>query len=98
MNTLIIGNQPWQETREAVIRAWKTGKAEPAARFNFESLEAAWELFNAKRWAILKIMAGQGPLSIREIARRAGRDVRAVHGDVKLLYHSGLSTRRPTAK
>jgi predicted transcriptional regulator len=47
-------------------------------------------LFNAKRWAILKIMAGHGPLSIREIARRAGRDVRAVHGDVQLLYHSGV--------
>jgi predicted transcriptional regulator len=89
MKTLIIGNQPWRETRAAVIGAWKTGKPEAAARFNFESLEAAWELFNVKRWAILKLTAGQGPLSIREIARRTWRDVRAVQGDVRLLYHSG---------
>lgn len=65
MNTLIIGNQRWQESRAAIIGAWKTGKPELAARLNFASLEAAWELFSAKRWAILRIMAGQGPLSIR---------------------------------
>jgi predicted transcriptional regulator len=98
MNTLVIGNQRWQETRAAVIGAWKTGKAESAARFNFESLESAWELFNARRWAILKIMAGQGPLSIREVARRAGRDVRAVHSDMQLLYHSGIIDRTADGK
>lgn len=90
MNTLIIGNQSSEERRAAVIRAWKAGKPEPTVRFNFESVEAAWELLRAKRWAILKIMAGQGPLSIREIARRVGRDVRAVHSDVRLLYLSGV--------
>ncbi len=89
MNTLVISNQSPEERRSAVVRAWDSGKQEPAARFNFESIEAARELLNAKRWAILKIMAGQGPLSIREIARRMGRDVRAVHSDVRLLYLSG---------
>ena len=34
-------------------------------------------------------MTGQGPLSIREIARRVGRDVKAVHGDT----HALLSAR-----
>ena len=28
------------------------------------------------------LMAGQGSMAIREIARRAGRDVRAVHSDI----------------
>ena len=98
MNTLIIGNQSWQESRAAAIGAWRTGEPEPAARFNFESIEAAWELFNAKRWAILKTMAGQGPLSIREIARRTGRDVRGVHSDVQVLYHSGIIDRTTSGK
>jgi predicted transcriptional regulator len=35
-------------------------------------------------------MAGSGPLSIREAARRAGRDVKAVHGDVKALLAAGV--------
>jgi hypothetical protein len=38
---------------------WNTGKPEPATRFNIESVEAAWELLNAERWAILEIVAGQ---------------------------------------
>lgn len=35
-------------------------------------------------------MTGQGPLAIREVARRVGRDVNAVHGDVHALIDAGL--------
>ena len=35
-------------------------------------------------------MTGQGALSIREVARRVGRDVKAVHGDVTALLHVGI--------
>jgi len=56
---------------------------EAAARLDFESLEGAWKLLSGRRWAILRAMAGQGPLAIREIARRVDRDVRAVHSDVR---------------
>jgi predicted transcriptional regulator len=90
MNTLIIGNQPVAERRADIVRAWKTGKPEAAARVDFESLEGAWKLLNAKRWAILRAMAGRGPLAIREIARRVGRDVRTVHSDVRALHLSGV--------
>jgi predicted transcriptional regulator len=90
MNTLIIGNQPVAQRRADIVRAWKTGKPEAAARLDFESLEGAWKLLNAKRWAILRAMAGQGPLAIREIARRVERDVRAVHSDVRALHLSGV--------
>ncbi len=44
-----------------------------------------WKVLTAKRWDILKAMCGQGPLSIREIARRVDRDIKAVHGDVRAL-------------
>jgi predicted transcriptional regulator len=35
-------------------------------------------------------MAGQGPLTLREVARRVRRDVKAVHGDVHALIAAGL--------
>jgi len=45
---------------------------------------------DAKRWELLKTMAGQGPLTIREVARRAARDVKAVHGDIRALLNAGV--------
>ena len=98
MNTLIIGNQPLAQRRAEIARAWKTGEPEVAARLDFRSLEGAWQLLNAKRWAILRAMAGQGPLAIREIARRVDRDVRAVHSDVRALHLSGVIDRTPEGK
>jgi predicted transcriptional regulator len=93
MNTLIIGNRTHDERRAAILRAVNTGEAEPAARLDFNRLEDAWKIVSEKRWGIIQAMTGAGPLSIREIARRIGRDVRAVHSDVTLLHHSGVVDR-----
>ena len=38
-------------------------------------------------------MTGEEPLSIRELARRVDRDVKAVHGDVHALLDAGLLDR-----
>ena len=73
MNTLVIGNQTVSQRRAEIARAWRTGTPEAAARLDFESLEGAWSLLTAKRRAVLRAMEGQGPLSIRAIARRVGR-------------------------
>jgi predicted transcriptional regulator len=35
-------------------------------------------------------MTGQGPMSVREVARRVNRDVKAVHGDVRKLLLNGI--------
>jgi predicted transcriptional regulator len=43
-------------------------------------------------------MAGQGPLAIREIARRVERDVRAVHSDVRALHLSGVIDKTPEGR
>lgn len=43
-----------------------------------------------KRWELLKVMTGAGPVTIREAARRMERDVKAVHGDVKVLLKAGI--------
>jgi predicted transcriptional regulator len=62
-------------------------------RISFASTELLWQVLGPKRLAILRAMAGQGGLSIREIARRVGRDVKAVHGDVHALLDAGLLDR-----
>jgi predicted transcriptional regulator len=49
-----------------------------------------WLVLNAKRWELLKALCGEGPASIREAARRVGRDVKAVHGDVTALLKAGI--------
>jgi predicted transcriptional regulator len=38
-------------------------------------------------------MTGQGALTCREAARRVGRDVKAVHGDVHALLNAGILNR-----
>ena len=90
MDTLIIGNQPEPDIRRRIVAAWNSGKAEPAARLDFVNLDDAWKVLSPKRRAIMSVMAGAGPLTIREIARRAQRDVRAVHSDVHTLLRSGV--------
>lgn len=74
-------------------RAWKDRKSEKSARISFATPELLWKVLTAKRWELLKTMCGAGPMSIREAARRVGRDVKAVHGDVAALLNSGVLDR-----
>ena len=75
------------------VRAWKTGKAERAARISFATPELLWKVLTAKRWELLKAMCGAGPISIREAARRVERDVKAVHSDITALLNAGVLDR-----
>ena len=75
------------------VRVGKTGKAEKVARISFATPELLWDVLTAKRWELLKVLCGAGPMSIRESARRVGRDVKAVHGDVTALLNAGLIER-----
>lgn len=59
----------------------------------FASVELLWQTLTRKRWELLKAMTGQGPMAIREAARRVGRDVKAVHGDVHALLDAGVIER-----
>jgi predicted transcriptional regulator len=73
--------------------AWKSGRAEKTARIAFATPELLWQVLTAKRWELLKALCGIGPVSIREAARRVGRDVKAVHGDVTALLNAGVLDR-----
>ena len=81
------------ESMQDFARAWKTGDAEESARISFATPELLWKVLSAKRWELLKILCGAGPISIREAARRVGRDVKAVHGDITGLLNAGVLDR-----
>lgn len=57
---------------------------------SFESPELLFKVLSGKRWELLKIMTGAGPMSIREAARRLGRDVKGVHGNVQVLLNTRI--------
>ncbi len=75
------------------VQTWKTGKPQESARIAFATPELLWKVLTAKRWELLKALCGAGPVSIREAARRLGRDVKAVHGDVSALLEVGVLSR-----
>ncbi len=74
-------------------RVWKSGKPEKSARISFASPELLWKVLTGKRLDLLRALCGAGPVSIREAARRADRDVKAVHGDVTALLNAGVLNR-----
>lgn len=75
------------------VQTWKSGRPQRTARIAFATPELLWKVLTAKRWELLKALCGAGPVSIREAARRVGRDVKAVHGDVMALLDAGLLVR-----
>jgi predicted transcriptional regulator len=88
MSTVTIGVASLSDTQRRASAAFR-GKKQ-GARISFASEDLLWKTLTPKRWALLKLMAGQGSVAIREIARRAKRDVRAVHSDVHLLLRVGV--------
>jgi predicted transcriptional regulator len=93
VRTVILDVSPPNKALTDLIRVWKSGKGEKAARISFASPELLWKVLSVRRWEILKAMCAVGPLSIREVARRVERDVKAVHGDVVGLIEAGLLQR-----
>ena len=79
-------------TRESVTRRALdafSGKRR-GAHISFASADLVWKVLTAKRWELLKAMAGGGAMTLREAARRADRDVKGVHGDAHALLAAGI--------
>jgi predicted transcriptional regulator len=93
MKTVTLDVCAPSEVMDDFVQTWKTGKAQRTARISFATPELLWRVLTAKRWELLKALCGAGPVSIREAARRVGRDVKAVHGDVTALLNAGVLSR-----
>lgn len=98
MNTVVLEVRSLRETLADTARVMKTRRAERETRISFATPELLWEVLTAKRWELLKTLRGAGPVSIREAARRVGRDVKAVHRDVSALLQAGVLSRTPNGR
>jgi len=88
MRTVTLG----VSSREKINRRFlEASEGKPQGTFiTFESPALLFKVLSGKRWELLKAMTGSGPISIREAARKLGRDVKAVHGDVHILLNVGI--------
>ncbi len=97
MNTLTVRLSTIADTRarigEVARRALAGEAVEATPTLNFASYDDMHRVLAPSRLAIVKALAGQGALSIREVARRVGRDVQAVHRDVSTLRTAGVIDR-----
>lgn len=93
MTTVTLDVRSPREVMGDFSLAWKSGKVQKSARISFATPELLWQVLTAKRWELLKALCGAGPVSIRDAARRVGRDVKAVHGDVTALLTAGVLSR-----
>lgn len=98
MKTVVLEVRSLDETLKDAASAMETGRREQHDRISFAAPELLWKVLTAKRWELLKALCGAGPVSIRESARRVGRDVKAVHGDVTALLEAGILTRVPDGR
>ncbi|WP_010165342.1 HVO_A0114 family putative DNA-binding protein [Sphingomonas sp. PAMC 26617] len=91
MNTVTLSVSSISEAKEQLAAAFRD---EPhGQRISFASVDLLWKTISPKRWDIIRTMTGQGPLAIREVARRLDRDIKAVHGDMLALINAGVIDR-----
>ena len=98
MKTLTLDVRPPAKAMEDFAQAWKTGKGSKTDRISFASPELLWKVLTAKRWGLLKALCGAGPVTVREAARRVGRDIKAVHTDMSALLAAGVLSRHDSGQ
>jgi predicted transcriptional regulator len=96
MTIVTMGISSTDETKAKMRRAFQ-GKAQ-GCFISFASAELLWKTITPKRWEVLQTMTGAGPLSIREVARRVGRDVKTIHGDIQALRKAGVIDRTESGR
>ena len=96
MKTVTLSVASRQAVKQRAVDAF-SGKRR-GAHISFASADLLWKVLTAKRWELLKAMAGGGAMTLREAARRAERDVKAVHADVHALLAAGVLRKNADGK
>lgn len=96
MNIVKIEIGSMEDVKERALNAIKQGKPVEHSTITFTSQDLLWRTLSPLRMEILKTLCGAGEISIRETARRVGRDVKAVHGDCTALINAGILERTKT--
>ena len=94
---ITIGVGEVATTAKEFIDAWKLAErgetVQEKHRLHFENLEILLKTLTPGRWALLKKMHANGPMSIRALAKDLGRDYKNVYTDVRRLENIGLIAR-----
>lgn len=96
MTSLVVKIETMDEFKARAVKSMKDaqkGKAKPYHGISFPTYADMHETLAPPCLEIIRALAGQGPLAIREVARRVGRDVQAVHRDVTRLINAGVIER-----
>ncbi len=97
-----IGVNDSTYTARDFIDAWKRAErgeeVKAKQRLNFENIETLLQALTPGRWALLKTLRTNGPMSIRALAKVLGRDYKNVHKDVRRLESIGLIGRTQDSK
>ena len=88
MNTVTLQVCSREEWNQRILQAFEGEPQLPT--LTFESPALLFKILSGKRWDLLQIMTSAGPMTIREAARRVGRDVKAVHSDIQGLLKAGI--------
>ncbi len=103
--TLAVRLQPdWRAARRgAAVAACRGFAARRSAAYqgevlNFESPAVFFAQLSERRWVIVRTLQDAGPLAVRELARRVGRDVKRVHEVVQVLAGLGWSSAGTAAR
>ncbi|WP_158781812.1 winged helix-turn-helix transcriptional regulator [Pantoea sp. BAV 3049] len=90
MTTVTIRVASLDELKQNTLAALRGDESTRGHFLSFISWELLHDTLSPNRMAIIHAMTGIGEVSIREVARRVNRDVRAVHSDVKKLINQGV--------
>lgn len=94
---LIIDVASIEDVKARTLAAFR-GEAATSARHSFISHDLLLRTLTPGRWKLIETLTGSEPLGLRELARRAGRDVKGVHTDAQALVSCGLIDRTDDAK
>jgi len=89
MNTLRIEVSSQETSAALAIKALETGRPQ-GRHLSFETPEMLVRMLGGHRLAVLNALLGGKAMGVRELARRLGRDVRAVHNDTEKLVQVGI--------
>jgi len=89
MNILHVRISNLESIKKRLIQNAK-GQEDCQPCLNFLNYSDMHKVLAPSRLAIVQVLSGKAPLSIREVARQVGRDVQAVHRDVTTLINAGV--------
>jgi predicted transcriptional regulator len=88
MSTVTLEVSSREEANRRLLRNFE---GQPQGAFiSFETPALLFKVLTQKRWELLSALTGAGPMTLREVARRVERDVKAVHSDVHALLDTGI--------